>query len=145
MNQPVEFEMETEEVVGGSVLALWLVLKKRRSVWMRALCRKDGEFVRTFQEAKKNPEKFFSYTRMSLGSFSDLMEKLSPALIATPRNELFFTGRKMQQRRQAGALSVERRARLIRRSAGQKNEHVHSLFRRRPTSVELGVRSSAPM
>uniref|UniRef100_A0A2S2QBU3 Uncharacterized protein n=1 Tax=Sipha flava TaxID=143950 RepID=A0A2S2QBU3_9HEMI len=41
-----------------------------------------GEFHTTFSDIRENPEKFFTYFRMSVRSFDELATKVSPKLIS---------------------------------------------------------------
>jgi len=41
-----------------------------------------GEFYTTFSDVRENPEKFFTYFRMSVRSFNELATKVSPKLIS---------------------------------------------------------------
>lgn len=63
--------------------------KRQRRFWVHPLISQRlsiGHFSVLFRDLRKNPEKFFSYTRMSVDTFDALLEVLRPRLMKMTTN-----------------------------------------------------------
>ncbi|XP_068090140.1 uncharacterized protein [Hyperolius riggenbachi] len=91
----VDFYSEMGEMVTMMLLlrrrkkALEQKRKRQRRFWVHPMISQRlsiGHFPLLFRELRKNPEKFFSYTRMSVATFDSLLVVLRPRLMRITTN-----------------------------------------------------------